>query len=110
MVRSKVSSLARPKTDGLATIKCLDRRGALLATLEVPRGIVLLDALEGIRFVLGQCGGTGGCGNCAVELEDGRRVLACCIRVEEDMTVRKLGFGREAGCTGSPTPTAGLPH
>jgi ferredoxin len=92
MVATDGSSPAHPETAGLATITCLDRTGRYLATLEVPRGTILLRALEKIRFVIGQCGGNGACGSCAVELADGRIVQACFIRVQEDLTVRKIRF------------------
>jgi ferredoxin len=76
----------------LATITCLDRQGVEGAKLAVPVGTVLLRALESIGFVVGRCGGYGGCGACAVELADGRTVQSCFVAVEGDLTVRRIRF------------------
>ena len=76
----------------LVTITCLDRQGQEIAKLDVPAGTILLHALEPVGFVAGPCGGNGGCGGCAVELGDGRVVQACFIRVQQDLTVRRLRY------------------
>jgi len=77
--------LGRP----LVKVTCLDRHGNEMSSVEVPRGVTLLNALQRVGFVHGTCGGYAGCGGCAVELEDGRMVLSCFVRVEEDVAVRK---------------------
>lgn len=82
----------RPEQDRLVTITCLDRDGRQIGVVEVPKGTVLLRALEPLGFVAGSCGGNGACGWCAVELEDGRVVQSCFIRVQTDLTVRRLRF------------------
>jgi ferredoxin len=76
---------ARP----MAKVTCLDRNGDEMSSVVVPRGVTLLHALQQVGFVYGACGGHGGCGGCAVELADGRMVLSCFVRVEDDVTVRK---------------------
>jgi ferredoxin len=76
----------------MVTVTCLDRTGGELARIEVPKGTVLLRALEEVGFVSGVCGGFGSCGMCGVDLADGRRVQSCFIRVTGDMTVRKRSF------------------
>jgi ferredoxin len=76
----------------LFKVTCLDRAGTEMATLEVPGGTVLLRALEPIGFVVGRCGGYGGCGACAVELDNGRTVQSCFVTVERDMTVRRIRY------------------
>jgi ferredoxin len=73
----------------MVKVTCLDRHGNEMSSVEVPRGVTLLNALQRVGFVLGTCGGYAGCGGCAVELADGRMVLSCFVRVEEDVTVRK---------------------
>ena len=74
------------------TVTCLGRSGDEVAKIEVPRGTVLLRALEQVGFIHGQCGGFGSCGTCGVELVDGRTVQSCFIRVLADITVRKRSF------------------
>jgi ferredoxin len=78
-----------PPARPMCKVTCLDRLGNEMSSVEVPRGVTLLHALQRVGFVYGTCGGYAGCGGCAVELGDGRLVLSCFIRVEEDMTVRK---------------------
>lgn len=70
-------------------VTCLDRLGREVASVDVPRGTVLLKALEEAGFTYGPCGGYGSCGGCAVELGDGRLVQSCYVRANENLTVRK---------------------
>jgi ferredoxin len=79
----------RPSDREMVTVTCLDRSGNEAARVEVPKGTVLLRALEEVGFVYGACGGFGSCGTCGVELADGRTVQSCFIRVYGDITVRK---------------------
>ena len=61
-------------------------------TLEVPVGTRLLDALrDGAMEIPAPCGGQGTCGKCRVQLGDGRYVMACIYRVEEDLEVTVPG-------------------
>ena len=61
-------------------------------TLEVPVGTRLLDALrDGGMEIPAPCGGQGTCGKCRVQLGDGRYVMACLYRVEEDLEVTVPG-------------------
>jgi ferredoxin len=74
------------------TVTCLGRSGDEVAKIEVPKGTVLLHALEEVGFISGQCGGFGSCGTCGVQLLDGRTVQSCFIRVMSDVIVRKRSF------------------
>lgn len=69
---------------------CIDKLLKIHEKVRVPAGIVLLDALKQIEFLQGgPCGGTGKCGRCIVEIDDGILVQACYYRVTKNITVRK---------------------
>ena len=69
---------------------CVDKLLNIHQNVLVPAGTVLLDALKQIEFLHGgPCGGTGKCGRCIVEIEDGILVQSCYYRVTKNITVRK---------------------
>jgi ferredoxin len=70
-------------------VVCVDKLLKIYQSVRVPAGTVLLDALKQIEFIYGPCGGTGKCGRCIVEIEDGILVQACYYRVTKNITVRK---------------------
>jgi ferredoxin len=92
MTSSQAAPTAHAGTPSTVTITCLDAAGTEIARLEVRRGTILMRALESVRFVAAPCGGNGACGGCAVELDDGRVVQSCFIRVERDLTVRRRSY------------------
>ena len=71
-------------------VVCVDKLINIHQKILVQQGTVLLDALKQIEFFHGgPCGGTGKCGRCIVEIDDGILVQSCYYRVTKNITVQK---------------------
>lgn len=74
----------------MVEVACIDKLLNIHQKILVQPGMVLLDALKQIEFFHGgPCGGTGKCGRCIVEIDDGILVQSCYYRVTKNITVRK---------------------
>ena len=85
-----------PETTGEAAsetmveVVCVDKLLNIHQKILVQPNTVLLDALKQIEFFHGgPCGGTGKCGRCIVEIDDGILVQSCYYRVTKNITVQK---------------------
>jgi ferredoxin len=87
--RTKKAMPDKVSSRTMVDVVCVDKLLNIRQTVRVPVGTVLLDALKQIEFMYGPCGGTGKCGRCVVEIEDGILVQSCYYRVVKNISVRK---------------------
>lgn len=77
-------------SETMVEVVCVDKLLNIHQKILVQPNTVLLDALKQIEFFHGgPCGGTGKCGRCIVEIDDGILVQSCYYRVTKNITVRK---------------------
>lgn len=77
-------------SQAMVDVVCIDKLLKIHEKVQIPTGAVLLDALKQIEFFHGgPCGGTGKCGRCIVEIDEGILVQSCYFRVTKNITVRK---------------------
>jgi ferredoxin len=86
-------------SQAMVEVVCVDKLLDIHKSVRVPAGTILLDALSQIDFMCGPCAGTGKCGRCVVEIDEGILVQACYYQVKKNIGCKLLISG--GGDTGS---------